>query len=581
MHEFRSNKKPVSRQAVDGFLHAPQRPLAAHPKIATGRRSLHVGSAQRFAPRPHLDDFVHARQSHAVHPRAVNVAPAAQPIPTPVAQKAAKPLPKAAASSSSLLHMTLPGGSIETEKKKLSRREKRKHAVKRSRGRSVLIWTRRSALVMVALVLLTGGLLFTKGFFKAQKVFKGGGRAAALQENVTPALLKGEGSGRINILLFGKGGGDHEGPDLTDTILLVSINPVDKTESMLSIPRDLWVTPPGFGAMKINAVYANEKYHDLAINSKNTDKAESDGIALAEQEVSTILGIPINYYGMIDFAAFQQAVDTVGGVDITVPAEDAVTDYMYNEDTHKPYTLNVTAGPQHFDGLRALMYVRSRHTSARGDFDRTERQRLFIQALTQKILTAGTYTNPLKISQLMSAFGDNVSTDFSISDMLRLAQIIKGISNIQSIGLADPPNNYVVTDTVDNLSIVRPTAGIGNYADIQNFVRNTLKDPYIAKENAAIEVLNGTVTPGLATDKGNALKSYGYNVVKVDNAPTSDYTKTVLVDLSGGKKPFTKHYLEDRYGVKAVTKLPDSTIQATGADFVVILGQDETTASQN
>lgn len=183
----------------------------------------------------------------------------------------------------------------------------------------------------------------------------------------------------------------------------------------------------------------------------------------------------------------------------------------------------------------------------------------------------------------MSAFGDNVSTDFSITDMLHLVDIIKGINiaNVQSIGLADPPNNYVVTDNVNGVSIVRPTAGIGVYADIQNYVRNALKDPYIAKENGAIAVFNGTATPGIATTKANDLKSYGYNVVAVDNAPTTDYTKTTIVDLTGGKKPFTQHYLEERFGVKAVSKLPDETIQAQGADFVIILGQDATTSSQN
>ncbi len=164
---------------------------------------------------------------------------------------------------------------------------------------------------------------------------------------------------------------------------------------------------------------------------------------------------------------------------------------------------------------------------------------------------------------------------------MRLIDIVKGmnLNNIQSIGLADPPNNYVVTDNINGISIVRPTAGIGVYADIQNYVRNALKDPYIAKENAAIEVLNGTVTPGLATTKANDLKSFGYNVIKTDNAPTTDYTKTTLIDLTGGKKPYTQHYLEERYGVKAVRTLPDANIQAQGADFVVILGEDAATTN--
>src|SRR5262249_14927854 len=155
---------------------------------------------------------------------------------------------------------------------------------------------------------------------------------------------------------------------------------------------------------------ANAKYHAQSLKPKDTQGAIKAGAAAAEAAVSQVLGVPIHYYGIVDFKAFQQAIDTVGGVDINVGPNDTVTDYMYDESTGKHYTLNVTQGKQHFDGLRALMYARSRHTSARGDFDRTERQRLILEALSSKVLSAGTYTNPVKLSELMSAFGDNVST---------------------------------------------------------------------------------------------------------------------------------------------------------------------------
>jgi hypothetical protein len=87
-------------------------------------------------------------------------------------------------------------------------------------------------------------------------------------------------------------------------------------------------------------------------------------------------------------------------------------------------------------------------------------------------------------------------------------------------------------------------------------------------------VLNGTNTPGLATTKADQLKTYGYNVVTVDDAPTHDYPSTLFIDTTRGKKPFTKSYLEKRLDVKATTQLPDATIQTQGIDFVIILGQD-------
>lgn len=571
MNDFRKRGRD-QRQAVDGFLSAPQRP---HMSPQNPRSHGNISPDRFRTSGRRLDNF---KQSDGYHPttRSVNtsrpVSRTGQTVQRPVAVKAAQE------KQASILHMTLPGGALETSERK-ARRNKHKATGKKALFRK---WGFRAGIATAGIVLLLGGFLVVKGLLQANKVFKGGGKAAALQSEVTPELLKGEGDGRINVLLLGRGGDGHEGPDLTDTLLIMSIDPVNNTANMVSIPRDLWVTSNG-GNTKINAVFANAKYKAQATNPKDKDGAEKAGIKAIEGVVTDVLGIPIHYYGMVDFHAFQKAVDTVGGVEITIPDSAAVRDYMYDETTGKPYLLDVKAGKNHFDGLRALMFTRTRHTSARGDFDRTERQRLFIEALSQKILSAGTYTNPVKVSQLMSDFGDHIATDFSINDSLRLAQIMKkvGTGNIKSIGLADPPNNYVRTDNLNGLSVVVPTAGIGDYSEIQNYIRNTMKDPYLSKENGAVMVLNGTTTPGLASASGDKLKSYGYNVIKVDTAPTQDYQKTTIVDMTGGKKPFTKSYLEKRLGAKAVTTLPDPNIQSTGADFVVILGQDAATNSEN
>lgn len=482
-----------------------------------------------------------------------------------------------AAQKASLLHRTLPNGGMfkDTRKKQKGDRKQEAKQGKAGRLRTVRKWTLRTALVVTVLTLLIGGFLIFKGILKLNKVFQGGGAAAALNDEVTPELLKGEGDGRVNILLLGRGGAGHEGADLTDTIILASIDPLNKTTTLVSIPRDLWVTQQGYGSSKVNAVFANAKYRSLNTDPKNQKKADREGAHATQQVVSQVLGIPIHYYSLIDFRGFKKAVDVVGGVDINVPEDLAVQEHLWDSVSGRNYFLNVPAGQQHFDSTKALYFTRSRHTSVRGDFDRAERQRLFIGALAKKVTSAGTYTNPVKVSNLMSAFGDHLSTDLSLNNALRLMEISKGMdfSKLKSIGLADPPNNFVRTDNVNGLSIVRPTAGLGDYSQIQNYIRNALKDPYISKENARIAVLNGTITSGLATTKANQLKSYGYNVTVIDTAPTQDYAQTLFIDLTGGKKPFTKSYLEKRLGVKATTRLPDANISSTNIDFVVILGQ--------
>ncbi|HET6924478.1 MAG TPA: LCP family protein, partial [Candidatus Saccharimonadales bacterium] len=265
-------------------------------------------------------------------------------------------------------------------------------------------------------------------------------------------------------------------------------------------------------------------------------------------------------------------VDSVGGITVNVP-EQLYDPTMAWENHWNPVLAK--AGVQQMNGKQALLYARSRETSS--DFARGERQRAIILALKEKAMTLGTLSNPLKISQLMSAFGDNMVTDLSLSDAVRLYDITKDISNdhVQSLDLVTPPHTLITTGNMHGVSIDQPKAGIGNYGDIQAYVRSALKDGFLAKENAQLTVLNGTTVAGMATQKGNELKSYGYNVVKVDNAPTDSYDKTVIVDLTNGQDKYTRHYLENRFGVTAVTSVPDPNIKPGTSNFIVILGQDQ------
>jgi LCP family protein required for cell wall assembly len=332
--------------------------------------------------------------------------------------------------------------------------------------------------------------------------------------------------------------------------------------------------------MKINAAYETGKFKQIGhVDTASTDpKAIQAGLALVDQTVESVTGVPIHYNVMLDFQAFRQAVSTVGGITVNVP-EDLVDPTMAWENNNNPVLAK--AGIQNFDGVHALIYVRSRETTS--DFARAQRQRTAILALKEKVVSLGTLSNPIKIAGLINAFGDNVSTDLSLSDATRLYSITKDIPNdkVLSIGLADKPNSYVTTGPMNGQSIVLPRAGLFNYTDIQKYIRSQLKDGYITKENSRVLVLNGTTLPGLATTVSDELKTYGYNVTGTANAPASAYQQTVIVDLTKGRDKYTKHYLEQRFSTSAVSSLPDPTIQASGADFVIILGNDATTSSQN
>jgi len=548
------------QKAIDGILFGERRLQSGVKTPLQRRRYRGVGHDTAMPARP-----VIAQQ------------PPLSSVPTSMPQPEQEQIP--------IENMELDDVAIEPASPGSSKKKKRGNPFRKA-WQAVKGWSRRKKIVVVisiflAALLLLAGFLFFKGYFNAKKVFKGGGSAVSLQKNVTPNLLKGEGDGRINILVLGIGGIGHEAPDLTDTIMVASIDPVSHKTALLSIPRDLWVTVPGHGSMKINAVYETGKYKYLGKQDpSNADqKAVEAGFALADKTIEDVIGIPIHYHTLVNFRAFQQAVDTVGGISVNVP-ERLYDPTMAWQNGGNP--ILAEAGQQQFNGTKALMYVRSRYTTS--DFARSQRQRAVIVALQQKIFTLGTFSDPLKLTQLMDAFGNNVVADLSISDLTRLYQLTKDVdpNTIQSVGLTDPPNNYVTTGMIGNQSVVLPRAGQGNYADIRSYVRNTLKDGYLAKENAKVLILNGTDTAGAATEASTILKSYGYNVIGAADAPTKSYAKTTIVDLTKGKKPYTAQYLKKRYSVdKTVTKLPDSTIQTQNADFVIILGADETTNSQN
>jgi hypothetical protein len=244
------------------------------------------------------------------------------------------------------------------------------------------------------------------------------------------------------------------------------------------------------------------------------------------------------------------------------------------------------------NGTKALMYVRSRQTSS--DFARSQRQRSVILALKSKVLTAGTLSNPLKLSGLINAFGDNMVTDMTLSEGLRAYDLTKAIDNakVQTVDLVTPPNNLITTGAIQNASVALPRAGMFAYAEIQKYVQQLFNPPEAATKSAAktagaaaaastapetatISVLNGTTRAGLAGTSAAAVKAAGYNVTQIANAPSQGYAKTIVVDLSNGANPKTKKYLETLYGVVSVSQLPDAAIQAGAANFVVILGSDQ------
>ena len=462
------------------------------------------------------------------------------------------------------------------EDKKLSRRAKRKQQKQlaaanapKQKGKTKRI-VKRVFLIIIIMVLLAAGYFGFKSFSKLKNVFRGGGSSITLCSEVAPEKLKTEGDGRVNVLLLGIGGEKQpDGPNLTDSIMIMSINPLNNDVALLSLPRDLWVSMGDDEYAKVNEAYQNGLYEYKDAN-KNGDEwlAIQQGFKNADQIIGDALGIKINFNVLISFAAFEQGIDAVGGIDINVP-EDLVDYSMAWENNGNPVL--ASAGEQHMDSKQALMYTRSRYGSDRGDYDRAERQRAVIVALQKKVLSAGTLTNPVKVSQLIDALGDNIRTDIGGEDRTCLVNIARKVdgAKVKSVDLYD----LVAGDMIGGQSVQAPKAGLRDYSEIQSYVRNELRDGYIAREDATISVYNASGVQGLATKVADELKSYGYRIDVVETA-TEEFSQTQIVDTTNEDSPkYTLHYLQRRLGGQQTTQLP-GTIEQGNAKIVIILGRD-------
>lgn len=425
-------------------------------------------------------------------------------------------------------------------------------------------------LAVVILALAVGGYFGYRAYAQFHKVIQKnvGESAIGLQtQEIEPAKLKAEGEGRVNILLLGIGDPGHAGEKLTDSIIVASYDPKTNDVAMLSLPRDLYVNIAGGGQARINtAFYYGE------------ERKKGGGPETVKKTVSNVLGIPIHYYIKVDFSALKQAVDAVGGVDVKVEKTLVDPEYPCEKNESKSCGYSILAGQQHFNGSAALKYARCRKGDCGDDYGRAKRQQEILVALRQKAGTQNFFNNIGKINEVLQIIGDNVTTDLQLGEIERLAKITKGIdpTKLSSKVFDNGPGGLVKNGAVGEASVVIPAAGVGNYSAIQAFVRQLFADGYLKQEAATVEVDNGTTVPSKAQVVADLLKTYNYNVIKVGVADATTYKKTIVIDYTDGKKPYTTSYLQKRFGVVATKATPEQ-IAALGEnklDIRIIVGSD-------
>ncbi|MBN1265890.1 MAG: LCP family protein [Anaerolineales bacterium] len=403
----------------------------------------------------------------------------------------------------------------------------------------------------------------------------GNSEEAAADPETTPTVMRLEstpepwnGTDRVTMLLMGLDYRDWlsgDGPPRTDSMMLVTVDPITKEAAMLSIPRDLWVEIPGYSEhSRINGAYfLGER-----------DNLPGGGPGLAMATVENLLGVPVDYYAVIDFLAFEEAIDEIGGIDVLVRERIKISpigelSYWLEPKGH------------HLNGAEALAYARARHTEG-GDFDRAERQQQVALAVIDRVL--GFDMVPVLLTRapaLYEEISSGIITNLGMDQMISLGLLVLEIDK-KTIkrGVIAPPEMVLLETLPDGAEVLKPVPEkIRALRDELFTTTGAIRPSNVAAdtaeaarlEAAALEVLNGSGQPGVAGTAADYLQELGLTVTSVGNAERMDYVKTVVIDYTGN--PYTRRYLMEAMSLTE-GQILSQPIEDSQFDMSIILGSD-------
>lgn len=387
--------------------------------------------------------------------------------------------------------------------------------------------------------------------------------AVVLNNTIAPqptfdSQIFNNGQNTINFLLIGSDRRSLTGSTRTDTMVIAILHPTEGQVSLISIPRDLWVSIPGFENNRINTAYQVGKSTDYP----------GGGPGLLKETIQYNLGIRIDHTALVDFNGFSDIVNTLGGVD--VPVSCAYTDWRLIDPSYDPenennwYLHTAEPGVIHMDGDLALWYARSRQKS--NDFDRGRRQQEVLRALFTQALQAGTLT---RIPELYENLKDSVETDLGLGDLLQLSVYAPKMTNadIRSYYIRPPYVSSWITD--GGAYVLLPDKD-----RLPQLITEALSPPVKVAERQAvtIEVMNGTSIPGYETLAATRLNYAGYET-RIIPSDRQDYGSSVLID---------KTIVQDTAfsaPILSVMGLPPNSLISgadpnSGSNFLLILGYD-------
>jgi len=456
------------------------------------------------------------------------------------------------------------------ESRKSRRARKNSQHPRRAKVRKIIKW------VVIALALLLvgiGGYLIYKAVNASDSVFQG-----SVLDLVKNDPLKEDANGRTNFLIFGTEAEGHPGANLTDSIMVMSLDQDKKDVYMMSLPRDLWVE-----YAEQCTVGDHGKLNNAYFCASNDGEDPVAGATALAAQAESITGLAIQYTLQLNWAALIESVNAVGGIDVTIQTDNPNGILDRNFDASCNFTCYYVKYKQgevaHLDGVHALALARARNANGgygleRNNFDRERNQQLIIKALRQKALSAGTLTNIGAVTSLIDSLGNNVTTNIQTKEIRTLMQVASEIKdeNIISLSLdtADPP--LVTTGNYSGQSIVRAVPGLLDYSEIIAFVNKNVNSTAITREDPHVSVLNGGRAAGVAQIQADTLTDQGFTVDTVDNAPDGTYGKVEIYQIATDK-PASAAKLKELYGVAVKTTAPPTSVVGD-TDFLIILGPE-------
>ena len=445
--------------------------------------------------------------------------------------------------------------------KKLAKKEKKKPSKVRKIVTSIIL------LIVLALIGLVCWAVFWGNDIIA-KITGGQGNVFDLihwvDDHYEP--LKTDANGRTNILAFGTSGYNmegweageiHDGAQLTDSIMAISLNQETGDIAMISLPRDLKASPTCTATGKINEVY-------WCSNMYGED--EEAGASAIMTEVGSILGIDFQYYIHVNWGSLVTIVDTLGGINITL-----------DEDIYDPENsgADFRAGVEYtINGVQALALARARHGTSAGDFTRGDSQQKILISIKNRV-----FEKDFSITDylgLAGTLGDNLRSNFSMDELKTLAHLTFDLDfeSMRQVPLLDYEKGiYLVrTGTLNGISYVLPTAGVGNYGAIQEYVAANLSNDPRTYENPTILILNAKGEDGVATAEKTKLGAEGYVISAVDNTEIKGFNDNYTLYTIGEDVPGTEDMLEKYYDIvaKSSAELPEGI--SRDYDFVLVVG---------